>query len=66
MWNIFILIMNVVFSIMAGVIFAAAIGSDWWLLMFFIGFLLWNITAGAILLVIGFVLSIETVGKVEK
>ena len=65
MWNVFIVMMNVVFSIMAGVIFSAVIGYEWWLVTFFIGFVLWNVAIGAILLVAGFVLSIETIGKAE-
>jgi hypothetical protein len=62
MWNVFLVIMNLVFSIMAGVIFTAVFGG-WWLLTFLIGLVLWNVVIGAILLIAGFIMSIETVGK---
>ena len=65
MWNVFVVMMNVVFSVMAGVVFATLVGVDWWLLTFFIGFVLWNVFIGAILLIAGFVLSLESIGKVE-
>lgn len=60
MWNVFLVMMNVVFSIMAGVIFTAVFGG-WWLVTFFVGLVLWNILIGAILLIIGFVMSVETI-----
>lgn len=63
MWNVFVVIMNLVFSIMAGAICVAVIGSDWWLLTFFIGLVLWNVVIGAILLIVGFIVSVETIGK---
>ena len=63
MWNMFIVIMNVVFSIMAGVVFAAVVGSSWWFLMFCVGLVLWNVVVGAILLIVGFIVSVETIGK---
>jgi hypothetical protein len=61
MWNMFIVTMNVVFSIMAGVVFAVVVGSSWWFLMFCVGLVLWNVLIGAILLIIGFVISVETI-----
>lgn len=65
MWNVFIVMINVTFSILAGAIFVSLIGSEWWVVTFLVGFLLWNVMVGAILLVTGFVLSIESIGKVE-
>jgi hypothetical protein len=63
MWSVFLVIVNVVFSFIAGAVFAAAIGGDWWLLMFCLGLVLWNIVFGSILLIIGFIISVETVGR---
>lgn len=57
MFNVFVLIMNFVFSVMSGVVFTAALGFDWWLLSFFVGFVLWNVVAGSIVLFVGFVLG---------
>ena len=57
MFNVFIVLMNFVFSIMAGVIFSAALGFDWWLLSFIVGVVLWNVAVGAIILFVGFVFA---------
>lgn len=57
MFNVFLLILNFAFSLAAGVVFAAAVGVDWWPLTFLIGFLLWNVAAAGIVLAVGFVLG---------
>lgn len=64
MFNVFLLIMNFVFSVLAGVVCAVVVGWDWWWLTFFVGFVLWNVVIGSIILFVGFVLTnTETKGE---
>lgn len=55
MFQVFMVLMNVVFSVMSGVVFVAATGFEWWFLTFVVGVVLWNVVVGAIVLFAGFV-----------
>ena len=62
MFSVFVMIMNFVFAVMAGVVLAAISGSDWWPLFFVAGFVLWNFVAVGIVLLFGFVFVRELEG----
>jgi hypothetical protein len=53
MFSVFVMIINFVFAFMAGVVLAAVFGYEWWLFTFIVGFVLWNVLAASIVLVLG-------------
>lgn len=63
MFQVAMLIINFVFAFMAGVVFSAVFGFEWWVLTFFVGFVLWNVATASMLLIVGFVLGNRVEGE---
>lgn len=55
MFSVSLMIINFVFAFMAGVVFAAMFGFEWWVFTFAVGFVLWNVFVASIVVFVGFI-----------